>query len=417
MEFKNVIIVGGGFGGLSAAKKFARKNNFAVTLVDRRNHHLFQPLLYQVATAGLSPAEIASPIRSIVRKARNIRVLLGSVTGVNLQEKFIEMPGERIAYDYLILACGAKHSYFGHDEWEEFAPGLKTLAHATEIRKRILIAFELAEKEGDEERRAALLNFVVVGAGPTGVELAGAIREIATQSMRRDFRAFDTRSAKIKLIEAGPRILAQFNPKLSASAHKDLQRLGVEVLVSTKVIEVNGEGVRVERAGKQEFINARTAVWAAGVLPSSLGKTMGVTLDRAGRVIVEPTLNLKDHPEVFVLGDMASTPDGRGGTLPGLAPVAIQQGRHSAKNIFRMARGKQPLPFHYVDKGQMATIGRSRAVMQYGNRIRMTGFPAWIMWLVVHIYFLIGFRNRFFVFLEWAFAYLTFRRGARLIVD
>lgn len=416
MEVKNLIIVGGGFGGLSCAKKFAGLSNFSVTLVDRRNHHLFQPLLYQVATAGLSPAEIASPIRSILRRAKNVRVLLDNVTGVNLREKYIEMPGERVAYDYLVLACGAKHSYFGHDDWEEYAPGLKTLSHATEIRKRILMAFELAEKEGDEEKRSALLTFVVVGAGPTGVELAGAIREIATQSMARDFRAFSPLATKIKLVEAGSRALATFDSSLSASAKKDLERLGVEVLLNTKVTDVNAEGVEVELGGNKQFIQARTVVWAAGVLPSSLGKSLGVSLDRAGRVNVEPTLSLKDHPEVFVIGDMANTPDGRGGSLPGLAPVAIQQGRHCARSIVRLARGEPASPFKYVDKGQMATIGRSRAVMQFG-KVRMTGFPAWIMWLVVHLYFLIGFRNRFFVILDWAWAYVTFRRGARLIVD
>ncbi len=411
-----VVIIGGGFGGLSCAKKFAGRSEFSVTLIDRRNHHLFQPLLYQVATAGLSPAEIATPIRYVLRKAKNIRVILDNVTAVNLKDKVVEAPGERIRYDYLVLACGAKHSYFGNPQWEEFAPGLKTLSDATEIRRRILLAFEQAEKDGNEERRQALLTFAVVGAGPTGVELAGAVSEIAMHAMTRDFRAFDPKQTKVKLIEAGPRLLPAFASELSASAQKDLERLGVEVLLNTKVTDVNSEGVRVERAGLSEFIRAKTAVWAAGVQPSSLGKSLSVPLDRAGRVVVEQTLNLREHPEVFILGDMAAVPDGNGGVLPGLAPVAIQQGRHAAGNILRLFRGEACAPFRYVDKGTMATIGRSRAVMQIG-RFRLTGFLAWSAWLVVHLYFLIGFRNRFFVILEWAWAYFTFRRGARLIVD
>jgi len=413
---QTVIIVGGGFAGLSCAKKLARNKNFSVVLIDQKNHHLFQPLLYQVATAGLSPAEIAAPIRGILSHARNIRVLLDNVTGVNLKEKFIEIPGGRITYDFLVLACGAKHSYFGHDEWEQYAPGLKTLAHATEIRRRILLAFERAEKEGDAEKQKSLLTFIVVGAGPTGVELAGAISEIATHTLKSDFRAIDPQHTRIKLIEAGPRILASFDESLSKRAKKDLEKLGVEVMLNTKVIDVNSEGVKVQKSDGEQFIPSRTLVWAAGVLPSSLCKTLGVPLDKAGRVMVEQTLNLVQHPEVFVLGDMACTPDENGAPLPGLAPVAIQEGRHTAKNIRRMASGLTVLPFHYVDKGQMAAIGRSRAIMQF-HKIRMGGFIAWVLWLVIHIYYLIGFKNKFFVLLDWAWAYLTFKRGARLIVD
>ncbi len=422
-EPKNIIIVGGGFAGLSCAKKLAGNKNFSVTLIDRRNHHLFQPLLYQVATAGLSPAEIASPIRSIFSGVQNIRVILGNVTGVHLNEKFIEMPGERLAYDYLVLACGAKHSYFGHDEWEEYAPGLKTLEHATEIRRRILLAFELAEKEGDAVLRQSYLTFVIVGAGPTGVELAGAISEIATHTLSKDFRAIDLSSTKIILIEAGARILPAFAPELSARALEDLKKLRVVVKLDTRVTDVNPEGVRVissPPAGEtptkgESFIAAKTAVWAAGVLPSSLGKSLQVPLDKTGRVMVEQTLSLKNHPEVFVLGDMANVMDKSGRPLPGLAPVAIQQGRHTAKNICALASHHPLAVFHYTDKGQMATIGRSRAIMEFGG-IRMGGFIAWLAWLFVHIYYLIGFRNKFFVLLNWAWAYVTFKRGARLIV-
>jgi NADH dehydrogenase len=414
MQTKDVVIVGGGFAGLSCAKKLAGLRGFSVTLIDRRNHHLFQPLLYQVATAGLSPAEIASPIRSVFSRARNVRVLLGNVTGIDLAGRYLELPGERISYDYLVLACGAKHSYFGHDEWEESAPGLKTLQQATEIRRRILMAFELAEKEGDESRREALLTFVIVGAGPTGVELAGALSEIASHTLSRDFRSVDLRQTRILLIEAGPRVLPAFDPSLSQKALKDLAQLHVQTLLGTRVVDVNSEGVRVAEEKGERFIPSKTVIWAAGVLPSSLCRVLGTPLDKAGRVIVERELNLKNHPEVFVLGDMAHTPDGKGGALPGLAPVAMQEGRHTAKNIRRLSKGLKPLEFRYLDKGQMATIGRSRAIVQYRG-IRVSGFPAWVMWLVVHIYYLIGFKNKFFVLLDWAWAYITFKRGARLI--
>lgn len=410
-------MVGGGFAGLNCVKKLSKNKNLSITLIDRRNHHVFQPLLYQVATAALSPAEIAAPIRSVFTNKKNVRVVLGEISGVNLRQKYVELPGERIAYDFLVLACGATHSYLGHEEWEEYAPGLKTLEHATRIRRKILLAFELAEKEGDKKNCADLLSFVIVGGGPTGVELAGAISEIATQTLSGDFRAIDLKSTKVILVEAGPRILASFDESLSKRAMEDLERLNVKVLLNTKVIDVNPEGVRVTNiTGAANFISSRTVIWAAGVLPSKIGSSLGVPLDKSGRVVVEPTLNLKDFPEVFVLGDMAYTPDANGKALPGLAPVAIQEGRQCAKNIQRLHDGQTPLPFHYIDKGQMATIGRSRAIMEFKG-IRLGGFIAWMMWLFIHIYYLIGFKNKFFVFLNWAWAYITFKRGARLIVE
>lgn len=408
----HVVIVGGGFGGLRAAQALARHKDIQITIVDRRNYHLFQPLLYQVATAGLSPAEIASPIRTIFSRFPNVKVLLGNVSGVDLAANKILLNNDSLKFDYLVLACGAKHSYFNHPEWESLSPGLKTLEQATEIRRRILLAYELAEKETDPAKQEALLTFVVVGAGPTGVEMAGAIGEISRYTLESDFRNIQPERTKVILVEAGPRVLAAFDEKLSRQAAKDLEQLGVQVRTDTRVTEVRDGGVKLG----QENIPARTVIWAAGVQPSSLAKALGTQLDKMGRVIVENDLSLKDHPNVFVLGDMAYFPTADGRGLPGLAPVAMQQGTRAGKNILASIHNRPRTPFRYNDKGIMATIGRRKAVAQTG-RLKLSGILAWYMWLFIHIYYLIGFKNRIFVFLEWMWAYLTFKRGARLILD
>ncbi len=410
MEKVNVVVVGAGFGGLSAAKVLAKSKLINLTVVDRRNYHLFQPLLYQVATAGLSPADIAVPIRSELSKFKNTHVFLGNVVGVNLKERVLETETEKISYDYLILACGAKHSYFGHQEWEENAPGLKTLEQATEIRRRVFLAFELAEREKDIEKQKSLLTFVIVGGGPTGVELAGSIAEISRHTLEKDFRNIDPSRTRVILIEAGQRLVAGFDPELSKRAARDLESLGVHIWTSTRVTNITEEGVYFG----QEFIKAKTILWAAGVEPSSLGKSLGTSLDRVGRVIVNQDLAIKEDSHVFVIGDQASFVDEKGNALPGLAPVAMQQGRHAARNILKMIRGKNSEPFEYLDKGQLATIGRSKALMQFKS-IKMGGFFAWLAWLFVHVYYLIGFKNKFFVIFQWTWSYVTFKRGARLI--
>jgi NADH dehydrogenase len=404
------VIVGGGFGGLCAAQKLAGVKGVAVTIIDRRNHHLFQPLLYQVATAGLSPAEIAYPIRTIFSGKRNVKVLLEKATSVDLGRRLLVTEDAEIPYDNLILACGTRHSYFGHDEWEAYAPGLKSLEEATEIRRRMLTAFELAEKEPDPERQRKLLTFVVIGGGPTGVELAGALGEISRFTLARDFRNIDPRRTRVILIEAGPRILAAFDESLSQRATTDLESLGVTVWTSTKVTRVDDEGVTLGN----ETVQAATILWAAGVAPSELNKSLGVPLDRQGRVVVEQDCSLKHHPEVFIIGDQAHfEQDGK--PLPGLAPVAMQQGRLIGTNIRRELAGKPREPFRYHDKGQMATIGRRRAIVEIG-KFRYGGFFAWLTWLFVHILYLIGFKNRIEVILNWSWNYFAFSRGARLIV-
>lgn len=407
---RHVVIVGGGFGGLCAAQKLAGVKGVAVTIIDRRNHHLFQPLLYQVATAGLSPAEIAYPIRTIFSGKRNVKVLLEKATSVDLGRRLLVTEDAEIPYDNLILACGTRHSYFGHDEWEAYAPGLKSLEEATEIRRRMLTAFELAEKEPDPERQRKLLTFVVIGGGPTGVELAGALGEISRFTLARDFRNIDPRRTRVILIEAGPRILAAFDESLSQRATTDLESLGVTVWTSTKVTRVDDEGVTLGN----ETVQAATILWAAGVAPSELNKSLGVPLDRQGRVVVEQDCSLKHHPEVFIIGDQAHfEQDGK--PLPGLAPVAMQQGRLIGTNIRRELAGKPREPFRYHDKGQMATIGRRRAIVEIG-KFRYGGFFAWLTWLFVHILYLIGFKNRIEVILNWSWNYFAFSRGARLIV-
>lgn len=407
----NVVIVGGGFAGLNAAKVLGRASGVEITLIDRNNHHLFQPLLYQVATAGLSPADIAAPIRNILAGNQNTKVLLGNVTSIDLANQAVKTDIGDLTYDYLLLACGAKHSYFGRDDWEPFAPGLKTIEQATEIRRRILTAYEIAERTDDSAQRKKQLTFVVVGGGPTGVELAGAIGEMSRYTLARDFRNIDAKSSTVLLMEGGPRILSAFSEKLSQRATHDLERLGVEVLTNSQVSEVDENGVLVNG----ERIEAATVLWAAGVQASSLGESLGSETDRQRRLVVNSDLSLPDHANVFVAGDQAHFKNDQGDVLPGLAPIANQQGRHFAKMVIGDLNGKDRLPFKYVDKGIMATVGRNKAVMQSG-KWQLGGWFAWMAWLLVHIYFLTGFRNRFFVVLSWAWSYFTYRRGARLIV-
>lgn len=409
---KRVIIVGAGFGGLNAAKTLGSHKDLEIILIDTRNYHLFQPLLYQVATAGLSPADIAVPIRAEVAKFPNVHVHMGEVSNVRLREKMIEVGSVQIPFDFLILACGSNHSYFGKNSWEENAPGLKTLEQATEIRRRVLLAFERAENELNSHIQQEHLTFVVVGGGPTGVELAGALGEISRNVLIEDFRRIDSRKTRIVLVEAGPRILSTFAEDLSKRAEQDLKELGVEVITNVRVTDLNETGVETT-TGR---IPARTVIWGAGVQPSALGKKIGVELDRSGRVVVEPDLSLKNYPEVFVIGDMAHFKDKDGKPLPGLAPVAMQQGKFAAENILRIVKNRLPRKFEYRDKGQMATIGKHKAVVQM-DRIKFGGWFAWVTWLVVHIYYLVGFRNRVSVLAQWAWSFLFSRRSARLIVN
>jgi NADH dehydrogenase len=410
-DTRRIVIVGGGFGGLNAARGLGDVRGAQVTLLDRSNHHLFQPLLYQVAMAGLSPAEIAAPIRGLLSRFGNLRVLREEVLAVDLAARRITTASGSCDYDVLVLACGAQHAYFGHEDWEEHAPGLKTLEQATEIRRRVLTAFEDAEKEPDPERKHALLSFVIVGGGPTGVELAGAIGEMSRFTLARDFREIDPKLTRVILIEAGPRILPSFSEPLASRAVRDLEQLGVQVLTHSAVTRIDEGGVELGR----ERIRSATTLWAAGVLPSRLGRTLGVPLDPQGRVLVEPDLSVPGHPEVFVIGDQARVLGPDGAPLPGVAPVAMQQGRFVARTIAGDLAGRSRQSFRYADKGQMATIGRSRAVVEIG-RLRFTGMLAWLLWIVVHIYYLTGFENRLLVVIQWAWSYLSFRRGARLIV-
>jgi NADH:quinone reductase (non-electrogenic) len=404
---KRVVIVGGGFGGLSAAKELTH-GSFDVTLIDRNNHHLFQPLLYQVATAGLSPADIAAPIRGIV--GMQLSVMLGEVSGVDVTRKEVIADGKRVAYDYLVLATGAQHAYFGHDNWAAFAPGLKTIDDATYLRRRILLAFERAESEDSTEERRRLMTFVVIGGGPTGVEMAGAIAELAKRALAADFRAIDPRCARIILVEAASRVLTPFDPKLSDAARRSLEELGVEVRLDSTVTDCDCEGVRLGT----DFIPSRTIIWAAGVMASPAGRWLGAGTDRAGRVKVGADLSVPGHPDVFVIGDTAAVAGADGAMLPGVAPVAKQQGQYVAEALIARARGCPIEPFRYRDFGSLATIGRSRAVAQFG-KFKLSGFFAWVLWSVAHVYFLIGFRSRFVVALNWAWGYITFQRGSRLI--
>jgi NADH dehydrogenase len=409
---KEVLIVGAGFGGLEAGRELAGKPSVNVTILDQRNHHLFQPLLYQVATAGLNPADIASPVRAQFSRARNVDVHLGRVEKVDLLEKRTTLAeGMAFAWDFLILACGATHSYFGHPEWEDFAPGLKTLEHATEIRRRILFAFESAENEGHPAAQRPHLTFVIVGGGPTGVELAGAIADISRTVLVRDFRHIDPTTAHVLLLEAGPRILPVFAEALSRHATDDLRKLGVEVRTSSAVTGIDANGVEI---GGQQRIAAKSVFWAAGVQASGLGRSLGVELDRAGRVKVNADLSIPGHRDAFVIGDMAHLEEPGRGLVPGLAPAAIQQGRLAARNVLASVEGRPRRPFRYRDKGMMATIGKHKAIAQTG-RFRLTGFLAWVAWLFIHILYLIGFKNRFFVFVQWVWSYVFSKRGARLI--
>jgi NADH dehydrogenase len=390
-----------------------------VTLVDRRNFHLFQPLLYQVATGALSPGEIASPLRSVLRGQRNTEVLLAEVTGFDVPGRQVLLQEGVIAYDMMVVATGARHHYFGHDEWEKFAPGLKTIEDATEIRRRILFAFEAAEREPDADARRAWLTFLIVGGGPTGVELAGALGEIANDTLKGDFRNIRPEEARILLLDASDRILSAYPADLSASAEEQLIRLGVRTLTRVAVTEVDEYGVKVRHgSGAEERIDARTVLWAAGVKASNLGAKLAAAtsagLDKIGRLIVEPDLTLPNHPEIFVIGDLAQARDEQGAPLPGVAPVAMQEGRYVGRFIARRLEGQTTPPFHYRDKGSLATIGRAAAVADFG-RVHLEGLIAWIGWLFIHLMYLVGFQNRLLVLVRWAFAYFTHNRGARLI--
>ena len=408
-ETPHIVIVGAGFGGLYAARAL-RKAPVRVTVVDRRNHHLFQPLLYQVATAALSPADIAHPIRSILRDQRNATVLLADAVSIDRATREVVLADRRLSFDYLLLATGARHGYFGHEEWETRAPGLKSLEDALEIRRRILLAFEKAEHETDDTKRRALLTFVVVGGGPTGVELSGAIGEIARRVLVSDFRSIDPREAKVLLVEAGPLILPSFSEGLSRKAEASLALLGVEVATSRAVTAIGEDFVEMGA----ERLQAATVLWAAGVLASPLARSLGVPLDHAGRVLVESNLTIPGDPRIYVLGDLAVFLHQTGKPLPGVAPAAMQQGRHAARNILRSLAGRPLEVFRYRDKGNMAVIGRAAAIAEVQG-LQISGFPAWLIWCFIHILFLIGFRNRAIVMFEWAWAYFTFKRGARLI--
>jgi len=408
-----VVIVGAGFGGLLAARTLARYP-VQITLVDRQNFHIFQPLLYQVATAGLSPDEIAAPIRRIMRSQRSVEVLMSEVRDFDLSRRVVKLEDGEVEYDYLIVAAGASHAYFGHDEWEPFAPGLKTIEDALEIRRRVLLAFELAERQAassdDKDREHAQLNFVVVGGGPTGVELAGTLAEISRQALANEFRTIDPKLARIVLVEGGPRVLPAYPEDLSRSAEEQLRHLGVEVQTSALVTQVEPGSVHIG----ESKLPATVILWAAGVAASPLGKKLGAPVDRAGRVLVNPDLSIPGHPEVFVVGDLAVLKDESGKWLPGVAPVAMQEGKATAHNIGNELRGEPRKNFHYWNKGSLATIGRAAAVADFG-KIHVSGFLAWLSWLFIHIFFLIGFRNRLIVLIQWAWSYLTYERGAQLI--
>jgi len=404
-----VVIIGAGFGGLEAAKKLSGQD-VRVTVIDRTNYHLFQPLLYQVATAALSPADIAAPVRAVLSKCKNVEVMLAEVQSIDVNAKKVKMIDGELTYDYLIVATGARHSYFGHPEWEKLAPGLKSLEDAVEIRRRILMAFEYAEKISDEETRKAAMTFVIVGGGPTGVEMAGAIAEIARYTLAKDFRHIDPSQARVILVEGEPRVLGAFPEDLQVSAMKQLVDLGVEVRTGTHATNLSEQGLQVG----DEFIPCRVKIWAAGNNASAVGRSLGVPIDRVGRVIVNNDLTIPNHPEIQVIGDLANFSHQTGQPLPGVSSVAMQQGRHAARNILAMINGGKPQRFWYFDKGSMATIGRNRAVADL-KLVHLSGLPAWLAWLFVHIIFLVGFRNRLAVLFQWAWAYLSFNKGARLI--
>ncbi len=406
----HVVILGGGFGGLYAARSL-RRAPVRITLIDKRNHHLFQPLLYQVATAGLDPSDVAAPIRRILRDQENATILMARAVSVDPERKVVRLAERELSYDFLIVATGATHAYFGHDEWAAHAPGLKTIEDAIAIQRKVLLAYESAESATDAELRKEWLTFVVVGAGPTGVELAGALGEIAHRTLAGDFRNVDTRETRVLLLDGSDRVLGTYDPELSASAERQLAGLGVEVCTSTTVTLVDERGV----VANGERIRARTVVWAAGVRASSIGQSLGAPLDRAGRVRVTPELTVPGRPELFVIGDLAAL-EQDGQWIPGVAPAAIQMGKYAARSIVRALDDRPPEPFRYVDKGSLATIGRARGVAQFGRR-KVSGIVAWWLWLAVHIFFLIGFRNRFVVMLEWSVAYWTYQRSNRVILE
>ena len=406
----HIVIVGGGFGGLYAARRL-RRARALVTLVDRRNHHLFFPLLYQVATAGLSPGDIAAPIRRVLRKQANTTVLMGEVRSIDADGRRILLDDGEISYDYLILAAGSAPHYFGHDDWAVHAPALMSLEAALEVRRRLLVAYEQAEREPDPALRIAWLTFIIVGGGPTGVEMAGAIVEMARHTLARDFRRIDPRTTRVIMIEGVDRVLPAFDADLSLKARVSLERLGVEVRTGTRVTGIDGGGVTLGA----ERIEARTIVWAAGVTVSPLARSLGARLDRAGRVLVEPDLSVPGHPEIFVVGDLAAVKRGDG-FVPALAQPAIQEGRHAARNVMLRLQGRRSVPFAYLDLGTMATIGRASAVADFG-RVKLSGWLAWTAWLFVHIIWLIGFSNRVLVLFQWAWAYVTWDRAARLVTS
>jgi NADH dehydrogenase len=418
VEKPRVVIVGGGFGGLYAAKKLGRAP-VDVTVIDRRNFHLFQPLLYQVATGALSPGEVASPIRVVLKRNRNTEVLLGEVVDLDVEHRRVILRDGEAAYDNLIIATGATHHYFGNDQWAALAPGLKTVEDATEIRSRLLVAFERAEREPDDARRRTWLNFVIVGGGPTGVELAGALGEIANDTLRHDFRHIDPSEARILLIEGEGRVLPTFPPDLSAKAERQLVALGVRPLTGARVTGIDPHGVTVQVSGRTDHIATHTVLWAAGVRASRLGKVLaeraGAQLDSAGRVMVEPDLSVAGHPEIYVIGDLANFVHQTGKPLPGVAPVAMQQGRYVANLIRQKLRGRTVGPFRYFNKGNLATVGRNKAVAEFGP-LHIAGFLAWFTWVFVHLMYLVEFENRMLVLVEWVYNYITRNRGARLIV-
>ncbi|MBN20288.1 MAG: FAD-dependent oxidoreductase [Bdellovibrionaceae bacterium] len=409
---KKVIIIGGGFAGLAAAQRLSNQKNISVTLIDRRNHHLFQPLLYQVAMAGLNPSDISVPLRKLFSRSKNITTLMAEIETIDLEQNKILMDEQWKPYDYLIVACGSKHFYFGKNEWEEVAPGLKTIEQATEIRRRVLLAFELAEKETDEEQKKALLTFVIIGGGPTGIELAGSIAEMTRYTLYKDYKKIDLKKTRVVLVEAGNRILKAFPEKLSQKAKKDLQNLGVEIILGTRASNLTSKGIQIG----DQTLKSYTLIWAAGVKPAKITEKLNSPLLPDGRVKVTQHLTLPKNDSVFVLGDQAACFNKtQNDYLPGLAPVAIQQGKYAARTILNDLKGKNRKPFCYVDKGMMATIGRSKAVVQTG-KLQFTGLFAWVTWVVVHIAYLVRFKNRVFVILQWAWSYFKFGSGARLIV-
>jgi NADH:ubiquinone reductase (H+-translocating) len=414
-----VVIIGGGFGGLYAAKALKRAD-VDLTLIDQRNFHLFQPLLYQVATGELSPGDVAFPLRAVLSNQRNARVLMSKVVGLDAQNRNVTLSdGESVSYDSLIVATGAKNHYFGNDAWATFAPGLKSIEDATGIRHRILYAFEAAEKEPDPEKRRAWLTFVVVGAGPTGVELAGALGEIANDTLKGDFRSIRPEEARILLLDGSPRVLTPFDPELSAKAERSLIRLGVRTMLNVKVVGVDRNGVELQGARGTHRIESRTVLWAAGVTAAGFTKIIaeetGVQLDRGGRVPVDDHCNVPGHPEIFVIGDAALFKGKDGKPLPGVAPTAMQQGSYAAKSIKLRLRGETIGAFKYFDKGSLAVIGRARGVAQFGSSLQFSGIVAWLLWLFVHLMYLVTFQNRLVVFIRWGFNYTTYNRGARLI--